>query len=281
MFSLYAGKLKKLIGLGFPPQWANVLRELMGNPNQPLLHKAPISIQLPSGSQVRTAAGTLANLPADASAQAPALSLDGFEGHALFVSTGATNVQGSGMTVGAPSVFNNYTTHNFPVAFFDDIRMMGEGIYKYGTKSKGSTVARMHVTGTKNGDGSYQAYFTDKNLVDYGPVQTVYDNTGVLSPPSSCAVTKDSNTYAWCLYLSELAAGGPLADIAVRPNLGAWEVLAASAIPKCPPDYTDCSFTFVSNICCVNGNIVVCTRTVQSCWPVKVGASDCGGSGCS
>jgi hypothetical protein len=298
MFGVGSNVVNKLVALGVSPKIARQISFLLGNPNSQLSHSGPVAISLPSGQNVPTNAAMAKNLPADASKMSPALSLDGQDYEALRVNTGATNINGSGVTVGAPSTFNQYVYNNFPVHFFDDIRMMGldgenGGIFKFNTSGFGGVLARVQIgaaqgSGSASGSGSgsgsgstgsgietYSAQRLDQNGNAIGVPFTVYDPCNIIAPLRTCTGSMGGEC-GWAVYMSDRAAGGPTADTAVRPNIGGWDLVTAS-----PPQPQTLTFTTVTKVCCYNGQILVCTADISVCAPGSVGAQDCGGGSCS
>jgi len=285
-----AGAVTKLVALGVPPSWAKAIVFLLGNPNSQLSHSGPVAIQLPTGQNVPTNAVMAKALPSDASKMSPALTLDGFDYEAMRINTGATNINGSGMQVGAPATLNNYVYANYPVHFFDDIRMMGldgqnGGIFKYGTPAFGSTIARVKIgaaTGSGSGSGStgggiatYQVQRIDQNNNPVGITFTANDPANFVAPQQGCAGS--NQLYGWAIYMSDRAPGGPTADTSVRPNIGGWDILSCGN----PGGTTGLSITYIAKICCYNGKTVVCTQTANICSGGTLGPIDCGGGSCS
>jgi hypothetical protein len=284
-----AGAVTKLVALGVPPSWAKAIVFLLGNPNSALSHSGPVAISLPSGQNVPTNAAMAKALPSDATKMSPALLLEGQDYEALRVNTGATNINGSGMQVGAPATLNNYVYANYPIHVFDDIRMMGldgknGGIFKFDRASFGGTLTRVKILSSGSGSGSgstgsiatYQVQSIDQNGNPVGVPFIAYDPGNFVAPQQNCN-SGGNPLIGWAVYVSDRAPGGPTADTSVRPNIGGWDILSCGN----PGATTGLSITYIAKICCYNGKTLVCTQTANICSGGTLGPIDCGGGSCS
>lgn len=300
IFSRHASKLTKLVAAGFPEPWIRTLKELLANPIQSLDHQGPVSITLGQGRLSRTAANQGEGpVPEDAQTGPPALTLANFGGRALHSQGGhwvldrPAGDTTSTLTINIPTTFNNYAVANFPVTFNDDVRhnadVNGVGLIdKYGLPSYGSTVRRCKLLEDLGASiaGKVWCIGLDGTGAAVGIPFLARDRAGA-GGSFSCA---KKGGCAYAVYFSDLAGtitllgennvksvlSGASADVAVRPNIGGWELISVDA-STVPPT----SITIVSKICCVAGTLVVCTRTLtfQICpGSVTQGAQDCGGS---
>lgn len=271
MFGPVQGKIDKLVQAGFPHRWARIFRALLGNPTQSLEHRGSVSIVL-SAQTAKTPAASMADKPADAAKTAPALTIHNYGGDSLFVGSGNSTINGDSHTINAPLTTNNYGYHNYPQHFLDDIRMMGELIFKYGVVGRASTIARVKFVSNFSG-GIAQAIVIDESGNPYGQILTVHAPPGSSGNMNTCS--SGIGQTGKIAYFSDYATGGPLADTAVRPNIGAWELLSLD-----PPssNYNQCHWEAVVKVCCVNNKLIVCTQTIDFSTPVKLGVVDCGGS---
>lgn len=264
------GIMSQLAGV-LPQPAIDAMIQVFGNCAQQLDHRGPVNIQV-TGQQP---ALTLSNDGINPVTRDPQPALD--------VTAGTTNIGGD-LTVNAPATFNDPTTFNDQVFYYDDVTFAdGDLIIKYCNAGFGSTLARIKISGPKNDDGTYPGKIVDCNGDDVSSNASGQGGGGNItihdcSTDNSAAACAGEGDCGFAIYMSDCNPDGPMVDCTQRPNGGHWELVK---LHKNFGAQGVCEITYVSDVCCVNGALIVCKKTVTFPEPViDSGATCTGGLSC-
>lgn len=257
--------MSSLSGLSSNPV-AQALVQVFGNCAQELDHRGPVNIS--------------------SYGQQPTLELNqGMPNQtALQVDNGNVNIgpvganppgTGGQVTFNDPVTFNGQVTLNNQTIAYDDIAFAdADLIFKYCSPGFGSTIARVKLDGPLT-DGSGPAHVIDcdgNNVTNNASGQggdggiTVHDCSG---SADDCGTEGDCG---YAIYMSDCYPhGGAAVDCVNRPNGGHWELIRI----KRKMDDGVCEVDVVDNVCCIDGQIIVCKKTIHFPEPVTVTTPHC------
>lgn len=264
------GILSQLAGI-LPQPAIDAMIQVFGNCAQAIDHRGPVNFQV-SGDQP---ALTLANNGVNPVTRQ--------EQPALNVAAGTTNIGGP-LTVNAPATFNDPATFTDQAIFNDDIVFSNADlILKYCNAGFGSTVARVKVKGPQDENGNYPGQIVDCNGDPVGSNASGQNGDGSITMKDCSQSTAKCSSEGDCgfaIYMSDCDPnGGAEADCTNRTNNGHWEIIKLN---KSFGDQGVCEITYVSDVCCVNGTLIVCKKTVTFPEPViDSGATCTGGMTCN
>lgn len=259
------GMLSQLAG--FMPQPAiDAMIQVFGNCAQQIDHRGPVNI--------------------NTYGQQPSLELNNgmpnqtvFQidnGNVIIGPKGATPPgTGGNVTINDPLTVNGISTFNNQAYFYDDITFAdADLVFKYCNAGFGSTIARIKLLGPMvAGQAAAQVIDCNGNAVSSnvsgqqgsGKI-TVHDCS---QSTYQCAV---SGQCGYAIYMSDCNPnGGSAVDCIQRPNGGHWEVIKLNMGSLSGV----CSVDVVDKVCCLNGQIVACKKTLQFTEPVKVTTPAC------
>jgi hypothetical protein len=256
------------------------MRTLVGNCAQPLEHRGPVQIRNthtdvevpPEGEPGLTICTSRAN---DQLPDPPPVALYVECGESVFQDVhieGDTIIDGT-VIVNDCIIFNSGAIFNGPTAN----RRRGYS----------STIVRFCLTGEFDGithcatarvmahdqTGSCYPDYSSGSTVDCPggtPEITVVDRGNRFTP---CNLVGNCG---YAAYFSDDSVSSECDDTCDSPGGGVYEVLH---MDQSDDEFNTCYVDVVTNLCCINGSLVVCKKRVNFPYPVKVGGEDCGGSG--